>query len=75
MWSADPERAAALATRLECGTSWVNAHAVPTPGVALDGNKWSGLGVEGGMPGLLSFTNTKLLHTIRGGSPNETALR
>ncbi|MGW2517603.1 aldehyde dehydrogenase family protein [Streptomyces sp. NPDC001617] len=71
MWSADPERAAALATRLECGTSWVNTHAVPTPG----GSKWSGLGGEGGMPGLLSFTNTKVLHTIRGGAPNETTLR
>ncbi|MFE3032619.1 hypothetical protein ACFXKY_13345 [Streptomyces canus] len=46
MWSADPERAAALATRLECGKSWVNTHAVPTPG----GSKWSGLGGEGECP-------------------------
>ncbi|WP_329353667.1 aldehyde dehydrogenase family protein [Streptomyces sp. NBC_01261] len=65
VWSADPERAAALAARLECGTSWVNTHAVPTPGVPLGGHKWSGLGVEGGLAGLLSFTETKVLHVIR----------
>ncbi|MFJ9377244.1 aldehyde dehydrogenase family protein [Streptomyces sp. NPDC101455] len=66
VWGADPERAAALAARLECGTSWVNAHAVPTPGVPMGGHKWSGLGVENGLAGLLSFTETKVLHIVRG---------
>jgi len=66
VWSADPERAAVLAARLECGTSWVNTHAMPTPGVPFGGHKWSGLGVAGGLAGLLSFTETKVLHVVRG---------
>ncbi|MFF0011303.1 aldehyde dehydrogenase family protein [Streptomyces sp. NPDC005374] len=66
VWGTDPERAAALAARLECGTSWVNAHAVPTPGVPMGGHKWSGLGVENRLAGLLSFTETKVLHVVRG---------
>ncbi|WP_245664903.1 aldehyde dehydrogenase family protein [Actinoplanes subtropicus] len=66
VWSADPERAAVLAARLECGTSWVNTHAMPTPGVPFGGHKWSGIGVAGGLAGLLSYTETKVLHVVRG---------
>jgi len=66
VWSADPERAAAVAARLECGTSWVNTHAMPAPGVPFSGHKWSGLGVAGGLAGLLSYTETKVLHVVRG---------
>ncbi|WP_245567485.1 aldehyde dehydrogenase family protein [Nocardia vinacea] len=65
VWSADPERAAALATRLECGTSWVNTHGALRPDVPMGGHKLSGLGVEGGLPGLLSFTQAKVLHIMR----------
>lgn len=66
VWSADPERAAAVAARLECGTSWVNTHGMPAPGVSFSGHKWSGLGVAGGPAGLLSYTETKVLHVVRG---------
>lgn len=31
VWSADPERAAGLAQRLECGTAWVNSHLALAP--------------------------------------------
>lgn len=66
VWSADPERAATVAARLECGTSWVNTHGIPAPGVPISGHKWSGLGVAGGLAGLLSYTETKVLHVVRG---------
>jgi acyl-CoA reductase-like NAD-dependent aldehyde dehydrogenase len=66
VWSADLERATAVARRLECGTSWINAHAVPSPMAPIGGHKWSGMGIEGGLPGLLEFTEIKVLHTMKG---------
>ena len=35
MWSADVERAGAVAEQLECGTAWVNAHVAARPAPAL----------------------------------------
>ncbi|MER7930108.1 aldehyde dehydrogenase family protein [Streptomyces sp. NPDC096057] len=74
VWSADADRAATLAARLECGTSWVNTHSMPTQGVPMGGHKWSGLGVEGALAGLLSSTETKVLHVVRGGNGTGIAL-
>ena len=38
VWSADPDRAAAVAARLECGTAFVNDHLTlqPVPAVRRD---------------------------------------
>jgi acyl-CoA reductase-like NAD-dependent aldehyde dehydrogenase len=65
VWSADPDRAAAVAARLECGTAWVNTHAAIGPHQPLGGLKWSGLGVEHGRWGLDGFTDLQVVHRAR----------
>jgi len=62
VWSSDPERAAAVAERLECGTAWVNTHLALSPHQPFGGAKWSGIGVENGTWGLLGFTEIQVLH-------------
>lgn len=62
VWSANAERAASLASRLECGTAWVNSHLQLSPTVPFGGHKWSGIGVENGRWGLLGFTETSVLN-------------
>ncbi|MBV8982803.1 MAG: aldehyde dehydrogenase family protein, partial [Acidimicrobiia bacterium] len=62
VWSGDPERAAAVAERLECGTAWVNTHLALAPHQPFGGAKWSGIGVENGPWGLYGFTELQVLH-------------
>ena len=62
VWSADPERAAAVAAQLECGTAWVNTHLALSPQQPFGGFKWSGVGVENGPWGLAEFTEFQALH-------------
>jgi acyl-CoA reductase-like NAD-dependent aldehyde dehydrogenase len=65
VWSDDPERAAAVAARLECGTAWVNTHLAVAPDLPFGGVKWSGIGVENGPWGLDEFTDIQVLHMAR----------
>jgi acyl-CoA reductase-like NAD-dependent aldehyde dehydrogenase len=65
VWSVDPERAAAVAARLECGTAWVNCHLAVAPDLPFGGVKWSGIGVENGPWGLDEFTDIQVLHVAR----------
>ncbi len=60
VWGADADRAAEVASRLECGTSWVNTHLSLAPHQPFGGAKWSGLGVENGPWGLYGFTELKV---------------
>ncbi len=62
VWSADPERGAEVASRLECGTSWVNTHLAIGPSQPFAGSKSSGLGVENGPWGLKSYTDISVLY-------------
>lgn len=62
VWSADPDRAAEVASRLECGTAWVNTHLALQPNQPFGGAKWSGIGVENGPWGLYGFTELQVLH-------------
>jgi acyl-CoA reductase-like NAD-dependent aldehyde dehydrogenase len=61
-WGADEERTTAVAERLECGTTFVNTHAILPPTVPFGGSKWSGLGHENGLEGLLAFTEPQVVH-------------
>jgi acyl-CoA reductase-like NAD-dependent aldehyde dehydrogenase len=61
VWSADPDRAAAVAGRLECGTAWVNSHGLLLPQTPFGGVKWSGVGVENGPWGLAAYTDIQVL--------------
>jgi acyl-CoA reductase-like NAD-dependent aldehyde dehydrogenase len=56
VWSSDVERATQLAGRLECGTAWVNSHAMIQPDAPFGGVKQSGVGVEFGRYGLEEYT-------------------
>jgi acyl-CoA reductase-like NAD-dependent aldehyde dehydrogenase len=62
VWSADPDRAADVAERLETGTAWVNKHAALAPHQPFGGAKWSGIGVENGSWGLLGYTEIQVVH-------------
>lgn len=65
VWSADPDRAADVADRLECGTAWVNTHLALQPNQPFGGAKWSGIGVENGPWGLYGFTEIKVIHRAK----------
>jgi len=65
VWSADPERAAQVASELECGTAWVNTHLALAPQQPFGGFKWSGVGVENGPWGLSEFTEIQALYRSR----------
>ncbi len=73
VWSADSERAQQLAERLECGYTWVNTHAALLPHTPFGGVKHSGLGVENGLAGLLSFTQAQTVHVERSTGATITA--
>ncbi|MEZ0365858.1 aldehyde dehydrogenase family protein [Mycobacterium sp. pUA109] len=65
VWGADEDAARDIAENLECGTTFVNTHAALLPTVPFGGAKWSGVGVENGVEGLLAFTESQVVHTDR----------
>ena len=65
IWTSDIERGSMLAPRVESGTVWVNTHQSAVPGQPFGGVKWSGIGVEGGPWGLLSFTEVQAIHVAK----------
>ena len=66
VWSSNIEQAQALAARLECGTAWVNNHAMIQPDAPFGGVKQSGLGVEFGRYGLVEYTNIQTMQIAKG---------
>ena len=65
VWSADPERAASVAAKLECGTAWINTHLALGPSQPFGGAKWSGIGVENGPWGLSEFSEVQAVYRSR----------
>ncbi len=61
VWGNDEEAAFAVAERIASGTVWVNETQHLTPLAAFGGVKQSGVGAEGGLEGLLEYTNVKTL--------------
>jgi acyl-CoA reductase-like NAD-dependent aldehyde dehydrogenase len=59
VWCKDFERATRIADRLESGAVWVNSHFDAAPNAPFGGHKQSGLGVEWGLTGLLSYCNSQ----------------
>jgi acyl-CoA reductase-like NAD-dependent aldehyde dehydrogenase len=68
VWSADDDRATEIAEQLDVGTAYVNTHAVLPVSVQFSGAKLSGVGVENGLPGLLSFTEPQVVHRAKAAS-------
>lgn len=57
VWSADQERALALGRRLNTGSLYINAHAIPPdPEIPFGGAKQSGIGMELGELGIDEFS-------------------
>lgn len=65
VWSADPAGAARIASRLECGTAWVNEHGAVQPNAPFGGIKQSGIGVEFGRHGLEEYTSIQTLKIMK----------
>ena len=62
VWSADVTRAREIGARLECGSLWINNHAMIQPNAPFGGVKASGFGVEFGVAGLKEFTSIQTRH-------------
>ena len=65
VWSSNPERAADVAAKLECGTAWVNGHGGIAPNVPFGGVKCSGIGVEFGEEGLQEYTTIQIVNVSK----------
>jgi acyl-CoA reductase-like NAD-dependent aldehyde dehydrogenase len=65
IWSANPERALAVALRIDTGVVWVNCHMSLSPDVAVGGAKQSGIGAEQGLEGLEEFTQRHVVWVAR----------
>jgi acyl-CoA reductase-like NAD-dependent aldehyde dehydrogenase len=61
VWSADIDKARAVAARLECGSVWINKHGAIQPNAPFGGVKSSGLGVEFGEEGLAEYTDIQVV--------------
>ncbi|MEM9173705.1 MAG: aldehyde dehydrogenase family protein [Myxococcota bacterium] len=66
VWSADADKATAMAARLETGSAWVNQHFSLSPFLPFGGVKESGMGVENGPWGLAEFTSSQVLNIKKG---------
>jgi acyl-CoA reductase-like NAD-dependent aldehyde dehydrogenase len=62
VWTSNIERGAAIAARLEAGTTWVNQHSLPDPHVPFGGAKESGLGREYSVLGLKSYMEAQVVN-------------
>ena len=65
IWTSDLERGIDLASRLECGTGWVNQHLNLVPNAPFGGSKWSGIGYENGRWGLAAFTEFQVINAAK----------
>ncbi|MDM0066830.1 aldehyde dehydrogenase family protein [Variovorax sp. J31P207] len=61
VWSRDEGQALAIAKRLHTGTVWINEIQAASPHRPMAGHKQSGVGVENGRDGLLSYTQTQTI--------------
>ncbi|HUI62476.1 MAG TPA: aldehyde dehydrogenase family protein, partial [Steroidobacteraceae bacterium] len=65
VWSGDPERAAAIAARLEVGTAWVNQHRATSATVPFGGAKESGLGRQYSVLGLKENMEPQVISILK----------
>ena len=65
IWGDDANEAARYASRLECGTAWVNQHGTLHPMAPFGGVKCSGIGVEFNVDGLKEYTTVQVLNIAR----------
>jgi acyl-CoA reductase-like NAD-dependent aldehyde dehydrogenase len=61
VWSRDINEAKRIASRMECGSVWINKHGMIQPNAPFGGVKQSGMGVEFGEEGLAEYTNIQVV--------------
>ncbi|KAK0387433.1 hypothetical protein NLU13_5745 [Sarocladium strictum] len=62
VWAKDVSTAERIASDLEAGSVWINSFEIPNPHGYFSGWKQSGVGGEWGTQGLLSYSQTRVLH-------------
>jgi acyl-CoA reductase-like NAD-dependent aldehyde dehydrogenase len=65
VWSADPEKALAVARQINAGTVWINTHMLLQPDVPAGGAKQSGMGIEMGVEGLAELTQSHIVYVTK----------
>ncbi|HEV7716169.1 MAG TPA: aldehyde dehydrogenase family protein [Steroidobacteraceae bacterium] len=65
VWSRDPERAAAIAARLEVGTAWVNQHRATAANIPFGGAKESGMGRVYSEMGLKAYMEPRVISVLK----------
>lgn len=65
IWTSDIETGAELASRLDCGTAWVNGHAEIAPHVPFGGTKLSGIGRNYGTPGIDAYAELQTRYVYK----------
>ena len=65
VWSSDPQRAAAIAARLEAGTVWINHHRATAATVPFGGMKESGIGRHYSVLGLKSNMEPRVVSVLK----------
>lgn len=61
VWSSDVAAARKVASRLDCGSVWINKHGAIQPNAPFGGVKSSGLGVEFSEEGLAEYTDIQVV--------------
>ncbi|MCU9840337.1 aldehyde dehydrogenase family protein [Ruegeria sp. WL0004] len=61
VWSRNITTARQVASRMECGSVWINKHGMIQPNAPFGGVKQSGVGVEFGQEGLEEYTNIQVV--------------
>lgn len=61
VWSRDIDKAKEVASRMQCGSVWINKHGAIQPNAPFGGVKKSGLGVEFGEEGMQEYTDIQVI--------------
>ncbi len=65
VWGSERGRVREVARELESGTVWINTHSAGSLDQPFGGWKWSGIGVENGRMGLLSYMEPQVEYEAR----------
>lgn len=65
VWSSNPDRAFAVAARINSGTVWVNKHLDVRPDTPFARAKQSGVGAEMGQEGLEEFIQAAIINMAK----------
>jgi acyl-CoA reductase-like NAD-dependent aldehyde dehydrogenase len=63
VWSSDIDHAKRIASRMECGSVWINKHGAIQPNAPFGGVKSSGVGVEFTEDGLKEYTDPQVIYS------------